>query len=106
MNVAAATIPVASPSLPDKAFAMNSATTLTTLRWIVQIAVLRPVIQWRRCAKAWRNVILLDHGVDAKSCANGCRRRRPHAASGSDAVNGTAVPELGTAPSSRPAAQC
>jgi hypothetical protein len=34
---------------------------LTALRWIVQIAALRPVIQWRRCAKAWRNVILLDH---------------------------------------------
>jgi hypothetical protein len=69
---------------------MNSATTLTTLRWIVQIAALRPVIQWRRCAKAWRNVIPLDHGVYAKSCANGCRCRRPYPASGSDAVNGRA----------------
>jgi hypothetical protein len=106
LNVAAATIPVASPSLPDKAYAMNSATMLTALWWIVQIAALRPVIQWRRCAKAWRNVILLDQGVYAKSCANGCRCRRPYAASGSDAVNGTAVPALGTVPSSRPAAQC
>jgi len=76
VNVAAATIPVASPSLPDKAFAMNSATTLTTLRWIVQIAALRPVIQWRRCAKAWRNVSLQHHGVDAKSCAKCCRWER------------------------------